>query len=522
MARTRRQTVSIGNDPKLVKKVQINDEDMEKVTSYVKKARTSTISFGEKLDLLLLNAKIRHDHYVETSKKHPGLKRAGPNATAIVAETFHRRKLIVNDVWSSFWNQQKVNDTQGQKGNFNAKTRRIPVTNLVTNSVQLYVRERREKRIRTVAMDVALFLNDIGILHFDPQCPTSSASARRATQRFLTCVGYKRGKKNGMKNLRLTEKNMRLRDEYVATMVNLNADGRRRIVYMDESYIHKNYSRHEDSLFDPNDEQDLQVKAQHKGERYCFIGAIITEDTCLPSLPDNLKPESAKTHFMMDVYDIFKGGKQTKDYHGMFDGSYFIRWMEKLLDTLDDYGVGNAVIVMDNAKYHKTAPVGTPKGSTKKADLLSYCERNDINLSEDDKCLRSTLWYKVKAFIEKNVHPVICQMAIDRGHQVIFSPPHHSDLQPIELVWANVKGSVGRKYTTETTMQDVLKRINEAFLNLKSKTVDGCIRKANKHLMDLYDHINKMDLIEENNSDENPDEHSDSQSSDDSDTDSDV
>ncbi len=50
-------------------------------------------------------------------------------------------------------------------------------------------------------------------------------------------------------------------------------------------------------------------------------------------------------------------------------------------------------------------------------------------------------------------------MAKDRGHGVLFTPPYHSNLQPIELVWANSKGEVGRQYDTNTTIQDVEQRL---------------------------------------------------------------
>jgi hypothetical protein len=61
--------------------------------------------------------------------------------------------------------------------------------------------------------------------------------------------------------------------------------------------------------------------------------------------------------------DFFRGGKQTKDYHGMLDRAYFLRWFEHLLFCLKEMGVENSAIVMDNAKYHKCLPQGTPKGS---------------------------------------------------------------------------------------------------------------------------------------------------------------
>jgi hypothetical protein len=46
-------------------------------------------------------------------------------------------------------------------------------------------------------------------------------------------------------------------------------------VYTDESYIHEHYHRNEDSLFDPDDDEDVICqKEKHKGLRYCFCAAI--------------------------------------------------------------------------------------------------------------------------------------------------------------------------------------------------------------------------------------------------------
>ena len=50
---------------------------------------------------------------------------------------------------------------------------------------------------------------------------------------------------------------------------------RLREVMMDESYIHQHYNRNNDSMWNPNDDQDLQYgKAPAKGRRYCFAAAI--------------------------------------------------------------------------------------------------------------------------------------------------------------------------------------------------------------------------------------------------------
>jgi transposase len=37
----------------------------------------------------------------------------------------------------------------------------------------------------------------------------------------------------------------------------------------------------------------------------------------------------------------------------------------------------------------------------------------------------------------------IILLAEELGHKVLWTPPYHSDLQPVEFVWARVKDNVG-------------------------------------------------------------------------------
>ena len=240
---------------------------------------------------------------------------------------------------------------------------------------------------------------------------------------------------------RLKEENIRKRDAYVQQMTEANNDVSRRIVYIDESYIHKNYHRHDDSIFDLNDEQDLETKAQHKGKRYCFIAAIIDDDRRpeVMSIPEEIRPAIHKAGLMHKTLDIFEGGKkQTVDYHGMFNMAYFINWMKKLLEALAARNVQNALIVMDNAKYHKSLLEGTLKGSWKKQRMVEYCLEHNIPFDPSD--LKSIIWDRLRKHVEENIKPVIVAMAEALGHKVVWSPPHHSDLQPIELAGRTLKG----------------------------------------------------------------------------------
>ena len=96
------------------------------------------------------------------------------------------------------------------------------------------------------------------------------------------------------------------------------------------------------------------------------------------------------------------------------------------------------------------------------------------------------IWESLQRYIETNIHPVIVQMGQDKGFEVLYSPPHYSDLKPIETVWAIVKCDVGRQYSTETSFKDVLERSKLAFYTLQAHTVQGCINKSNRKLKEHF------------------------------------
>eukprot|EP00750_Incisomonas_marina_P017982 INCI2669.3.p1 GENE.INCI2669.3~~INCI2669.3.p1 ORF type:complete len:325 (-),score=77.13 INCI2669.3:365-1339(-) len=296
--------------------------------------------------------------------------------------------------------------------------------------------------------------------------------------------------------------NISLRDEYVTRMVAEASAKNRRIVYMDESYVHKNYCRHDDSLYDPNDEQDLQTVAIHKGRRYCFIAAIIDAD---PSVAAEHRTPNDRAHLLTETLDIFEGEsttknpKATKDYHGMFNFSYFKLWVEKLLDALERRGVKNAIIVMDSDKFHNNKPAETPRSSSKKAVMQEACTRYGLPFKPDIDT-KSMLWSKLKHYIHREVKPVVVEMAAHKGHEVLFAPPHYSDLQPIERLWAIVEGDVGRQDILSTTFVQGRQCLVRAFEKLQSTSVQGCIDAANGHLKALHAHIRKVESNEDSDS----------------------
>ncbi len=221
-------------------------------------------------------------------------------------------------------------------------------------------------------------------------------------------------------------------------------------LYIWMSYIHENYSRHKDSLFHPD--MEYEERKRFKGRRYCFIAAIIGPDM---NVPEDERNEFQKAHLLSETLDTFHYSssrkKQTKDYHGMFTHDYFIKWMEKLFRALSDRNINNTIIVMDNAKYHNKLPSEIPRKNNKKDQMMEYLD--DKKVKYDSRESKQMIWEKVRKYVLKNSKPVVCEMALEEGHEVVYTPPYHSEFQPIELVWGIIKGEVRRTHDYGTTLK---------------------------------------------------------------------
>ena len=92
-------------------------------------------------------------------------------------------------------------------------------------------------------------------------------------------------------------------------------------------------------------------------------------------------------------------------------------------------------------------------------------------------------------------------MAKERGHSVVYTAPNHSELQPIETVWAQVKGEVGVQYDVNTTFELTGERLKAAFAHLSSASIDKHIGHSTKLLHQLHSQLQADDLGDVRSSD---------------------
>ena len=311
------------------------------------------------------------------------------------------------------------------------------------------------------------------------------AAAIRAVQRMLVRLGYRRGKRtdNVKPKTHVVIALQTYLQEYFANRA-LPSDQRLREVYLDESYIHHHYRRDDDSLYDPNDEQDIQVgKSPAKGRRYCFAAAIQGPDPRVVNPNDPNTPLESKAGLVPGSFWRFcpQSTAQTgDDYHKAFNSTNFIAWWKtQLLPNLKQ----PSLIIMDNASYHMMRAEGTPKvNKLKKADAIAWLRSQGVEVNVQLSALQ--IKAKVSEYIKNFVPYEVVRLAEQQGHRVLFTPPYMSELQPIELVWGYVKGNIRRMHDANTSFANVLERLDEQFRlfaegamsnNHPTKTVIGAI-----------------------------------------------
>ncbi|GBM63347.1 hypothetical protein AVEN_51369-1 [Araneus ventricosus] len=146
--------------------------------------------------------------------------------------------------------------------------------------------------------------------------------------------------------------------------------------------------------------------------------------------------------FVNDAADIFSS-KKTKDYHEEMDGNHFESWFKsKLIPKLEP----NSIIVMDNASYHSVKEEKLPTQSWRKKDIQEWLTNKNIPWGSD--LLKLELLQIVSTVKHKFDGYRIDKIASERGHKVLRLPPYHCELNPIELIWAQVKGYIARQNQT--------------------------------------------------------------------------
>jgi transposase len=251
-------------------------------------------------------------------------------------------------------------------------------------------------------------------------------------------------------------------------------------VYTGEGYVRQEHShRSNDDDNDDDDDDDT-------GVRYCFAAAIKGVNPVDPNDTAGLVPNS-----ILAFCPKLKKVATTKEG---FNSTNYVAWFKnQLLPNLKH----KSIIIMDETSYHEGKAEGMPDVSKlTKTEVIAFLQEKGIAGAEDVNRSLLDLKEHAKGWIEQNVPMEVQRLANEKGHVVLFTPPYHSDLQPIELVCDRILGNVGRQHgSKEPNLELVHRRLMKEFEGLDTDEgrdyVAAVITKCSASTETLY---NEMDL----------------------------
>lgn len=264
----------------------------------------------------------------------------------------------------------------------------------------------------------------VSIVNEDDDLPTFSKTTMR---RLLLDIGFKYIKRKRESLLIDREDIVAWRHRYLRSIRDERAKGKT-IVYTDETWANAGHTKSRVWV-------DTSIKTATQAWR-----EGLTSGSKAPSGKGGrvlLIHAGTECGFVEGAELIFVG-KKTGDYHGEMDGERYEEYFTKqLLPNIPP----NSVIVLDNASYHSVKIERVPtKCATKRVIQDWLTEKNIPWEPSMNKLELVELLNKVRANYDANYR--IDNLAAAEGHHVLRLPPYHCELNPIELVWSQVKGYI--------------------------------------------------------------------------------
>jgi transposase len=235
-------------------------------------------------------------------------------------------------------------------------------------------------------------------------------------------MGFKFRKTETNRKLLIEKHNICLkRIEYLQKIIEFRRQGRK-IVYTDESYVLSSHVVNKS--WSSVDDDNTVKQSLSKGKRLIIVHA------------------GGEEGFVPNALLIWEAQSSSGDYHDNMNKDNYYKWVtEKLLPNLSK----NSVVVLDNATYHCHQSNRDPNSNSLKKDMINWLTEN--NISFNSTMLKPQIYDIIRkhkqVFIKYSLDGI--GILSKEGHDIIRLPPYHPDLNPIEMIWSQVKQYIAKQ-----------------------------------------------------------------------------
>lgn len=257
-------------------------------------------------------------------------------------------------------------------------------------------------------------------LIFEKQKKFMNLGSTRTLNRIITEMGFKFRKTETNRKLLIEKHNIRLkRIEYLQKILEFRRQGRK-IVYTDESYVLSSHVVNKS--WSSVDDDNTVKQSLSKGKRLIIVHA------------------GGEEGFVPNALLTWEAQSSSGDYHDNMNKDNYYKWVtEKLLPNLSK----NSVVVLDNATYHCHQSNRAPNSNSLKKDMINWLTEN--NISFNSTMLKPQLYDIIRKHKQVFIKYSLDSILSKEGHDIIRLPPYHPDLNPIEMIWSQVKQYIAKQ-----------------------------------------------------------------------------
>lgn len=286
---------------------------------------------------------------------------------------------------------------------------------------------------------------------------------------LLHKLGYSFKKCKSKRSLLLERPNIvEWRVKYLRAIRKFRED-KRNIFFLDETYV--NQSHNVQKCWQSSSEPGVYADIG-KGRRLIIVHA------------------GSRNGLVDDALLIFKSDSKTGDYHGDMNSTNFYNWVDrKLIPKLPP----NSVIVMDNAAYHCVQVEKKPTMSCMKINMQNWLQNHNVPFSPT--MVKAELLGLINTTQSEKIY-TIDELLKGAGHTVLRLPPYHPDLNPIELVWANIKNCLARDHIN-ATLDEKITILTRLFSEFSAEQWQKCDDHVQKKEQEYWNHDMRYDTVME-------------------------
>lgn len=246
---------------------------------------------------------------------------------------------------------------------------------------------------------------------------------------------------------------------------NRSSESPRPEIYLDETWINQNM----------NADQDWTNKE----------GIVGARTRCLRGGTYIIIHAGSSEGFVKGAMFVFKSKMGRRgDYSDTMDSQAFKRWFQwQLLPNIPP----RSLIIMDNAPYHNMEHNKTPSVKSGKEEIVKWLTDNSI--PHDSSHTKAELFQLVKLHKEDKHRYVADELAAAAGHKVLRIPQYHSEFNPIESVWVQIKDEVKK----DSEKWQYFNKLGLLILQAITHVTPEDWKKYVQHTQELQDEYSKKD-----------------------------